>query len=222
MTHLENKALILEDDSDLALTLADFLLYEGFESKIANSINDAITLTSKESFLFYILDAKLPDGNSFSLLQDLRNANDLTPAIFLTSLTDKSSVMSGFKAGCDDYIKKPFDIDELGAKIKVLLKRSYGISEDNEILICDGIKFYKNSNTLESDSTQTTLTQKEKALLFLLIKNKNQITTKDMISSEVWDGEFSDGSLRIYISRLKTIFKDRLLNVRGEGYKLVL
>lgn len=222
MTHLENRALILEDDQDLALTLADFLLYEGFNSKIAHTINDALTLTSKENFLFYILDAKLPDGNSFSLLSELRNANDLTPAIFLTSLTDKTSVMSGFKAGCDDYIKKPFDIDELGAKIKVLLKRSYGICEDNEMQICEGVKFYKNSNILEAGGNKTTLTQKEKALLWLLIKNKNQITTKDMISAEVWDGEFSDGSLRIYISRLKTIFKDRLLNIRGEGYKLVL
>jgi DNA-binding response OmpR family regulator len=221
MMHLGSSALILEDDKELALTLADFLSLQGFESKIANTITDAINITSNEEFLFYLLDVKLPDGNSFSFLSDLRSCNDYTPAIFITSLIDKISVLSGFNAGCDDYIKKPFDLDELAAKIKVLLRRSYGIDDSGDIMIGKDTLFKPKDGLLLHKEGQTFLTQKEKSLLCLLIKNKNNLTTKELIASEIWEDDFSDGALRVYISKLKSILKDNLISIRGEGYKLL-
>jgi len=220
MTLLENRALILEDDTELSLTIADFLNMHGFSSVIANSIEQMLQISSKQNFLFYLLDAKLPDGDSFDILSDLRRAGDFTPAIFVTSRTDKNSVLSGFRAGCDDYVKKPFDLDELAAKIKALLRRSYGFDEDGNIEITKDIIFNTQDGLIITRNDRISLTQKEKALLFVLIKNKNRVVSKDEIISELWEDAFSEGALRVYISKLKGALKDSLVCIRGEGYKL--
>ena len=120
------KILIVEDNALLVQTLEDFLEESGFTCKTAMRANDALKLCYEEKFDLYLLDVKLPDMSGFDILKALRDAKDDTPAIFLTSLQDKESLKEGFAMGADDYIKKPFDLDEVIWRINALLSRTKG------------------------------------------------------------------------------------------------
>ena len=182
---------------------------------------EVLELTYKERFELYLLDINVPIINGLDLLRELRSSNDKTPTIFLTSHKEKEMLSLGFHNGADDYIKKPFDSDELLLRIKAVLKRYNG--DDNEcvgILCNDKIRKRIHFNKKELD-----LSQKEYALLALLMKNVNEVVTKEMIVYELWSSseDVSDGAIRVYINRLKNFLYDGMIeNIRAVGYRLVL
>ena len=209
--------LLLEDDLLFAQSLEDFLDEEGYEIDIVHNPHQALELTFSKNFDLYLLDINLPIMSGIEFLDELRQSGDETPAIFLTSYQDKEVMKEGFLKGCDDYLKKPVDLEELGLRILSLMKRYRGDEKQciNEICIdIEQKRVYKNGEELE-------VTLREFDLIALLFRNKDKVVSKEMIIDALWssDEEGSDGAIRVYINRLKKILNsDALKNVRGLGY----
>lgn len=194
---------------------------EGFEVDVANDGEEALELNFSKNYDLYIFDINVPKINGLDLLSQLRDSDDLTPTIFLTSYKDKDTLHQGFKSGCDDYLKKPVDLDELLFRIKALLKRNNKGFET--IKINDEFSFDAQNKRLLYNDKDVNLPLKVAELLQLFIEQKNQIVTKDMIASRLWstDEEYSEGSIRVYINNLKKVLgKDFIINLKGIGYKV--
>jgi DNA-binding response OmpR family regulator len=216
--------LIVEDDELLAQTLEDILQSEGFACQIASSFEEALDLDFTHSFDLYLLDINLPTHNGLELLQTFRSSNIKKPAIFLTSHKEKEMIHDAFESGCDDYIKKPFDNDELIYRIKAVLSRFKPYTQKT-IKIKDGILYDAKTLTITTPHTKEKITQKLARLLEIFLEHPNKIVTKEQIIDHVWsDGsQYSDGSLRVYITRLKNLLgKDALENTKGVGYRFKL
>ncbi len=215
------KVLVLEDNELLLETLEDFLENEGFEIDLAKDGEEALRLSYKNSYNLYLLDIKVPLVDGIEFLRELREYGDETPAIFITSSTDKESITKGYEAGCDEYIKKPFDLDELLMRIKAVLKR---IEPEENIKIDENYSYNIKRKRLLKNNQEIKINLKDLQLLELLLKNKGKVVTKEMIKDELWQNEelVSSGALRVYINNLKKIFgKDAIENIRGLGYRFV-
>jgi len=215
------KILVLEDDELFCDSLEDFLDDEGFEVDIANDGEECLELNYSKNYDLYIFDINVPKINGLDLLAQLRASQDLTPTIFLTSYKDKDTLHQGFKNGCDDYVKKPVDLDELLFRIKALLKRNNKSFE--MIKLTANFTFDSQNRRLFENDSDVKLPMKVAELLQLFIEEKNNIVTKDMIVSRLWsvEEEYSEGSIRVYINQLKKILgKDFITNLKGIGYKV--
>jgi len=214
------KILLLEDDTLLAETLQDLLEEEGYE--VLHSPNGQVALESTfdEKFNLYLLDINVPLIDGISLLKELRDADDNTPAIFLTSYTDKETLKNGFLNGGDDYITKPFDNEELLLRIKALINRTQTIKTKK---VGDLVHDAMHKEILLKEKPLN-LSKKEYELLALLIEHSPSPLTTEIILDELYS--FSEngslGAIRVYINRIKKISPDiKIENVRGLGYKLV-
>ncbi|AXH12234.1 response regulator transcription factor [Halarcobacter bivalviorum] len=217
------KILILEDDELFLETLEDFLSDEGFEVKCAIDGEEVLDYCFEEKYDLYLLDINVPKISGIELLKRLREANDTTPTIYLTSHKDKDMLTKGFLSGCDDYLKKPVDLDELLLRINSLLKRSGKFKE--EIFLKDELVFDVKNRRLLKAKEDLNLTSKVIDLLELFLEKKDCIVTKEMIISRLWNynEDYSEGSIRVYINNLKKIFgKDTIKNLKGIGYKFEL
>ena len=215
-----SKLLLLEDDALFGETLVDLLEDAGYEVALFLNGKDALDATFCVKYDLYLLDINVPLLDGVSLLSALRKADDTTPAIFLTSHTDKAMLKKSFLSGGDDYLTKPFDSDELLLRLEALLKRS----RQN---ISQHIGAFEHDATHKSISYQERvleLSKKEYELLVILLNNHNQNVTKESILEELWsanDGG-SEGAIRVYINRLKQMLPEiKIENIRGIGYKLV-
>mgnify|MGYP005989586653 FL=1 len=215
------KILVLEDDELFASTLEDFLEDEGFEVDIANDGEECLDLNYEKNYDLYIFDINVPKINGLDLLKQLRNCGDTTPSIFLTSYKDKDTLKEGFVNGCDDYIRKPVDLDELILRIKALLKRNkkqFDIVELNSTLT-----FNPDTKRVFENNVDLNLPVKITELLELFIENRGSIVTKEMIISKLWnvDEDYSEGSIRVYINQVKKLLgKESVSNIKGIGYKI--
>ncbi len=217
------KILILEDDKLFAESLEDFLSDEGFLVQLANNGECVLELCYENSYDIYLFDINVPIINGIELLQQLRKNKDNTPTIYLTSYKDKDKLAEGFLSGCDDYLKKPVDLNELLLRILSLLKRS-GKSL-NEIKINDELTFEPISRRVLKNGKDIFIANKLINLLELFLEKNNTIITKEMIIDKLWnfDEEYSEGSIRVYINNLKKLIgKENIKNIKGIGYKLEL
>ncbi|ASQ31027.1 two-component system response regulator [Campylobacter avium LMG 24591] len=215
------KILLLEDDLSLSEIVEEYLSDEGYDVTLVSDAQEALNFAYEKHFDLWIFDVKVPLGDGFSLLKELREAGKDTPAIFLTSLNTSMDFKEGFDCGCDDYIKKPFELVELSIRIENLLKRSF--AHKNEVYedLGGGFKFFLKSQLLYKDNTLHPLPSKEIKLLALLLQNKNNFVSVDRIYEEIWDydEEPSELSLRVYVKNLRKILgKDVIVNQRGKGY----
>ena len=217
---MSSKILFLEDDLLLGETVVDLLEDAGYEVQYCTNGQQFLDLSFTQKFSLYLLDINVPIISGIELLQELRASEDKTPAIFLTSHKEKEMLSLGFSSGADDYIKKPFDSDELLLRIAALLKRYEGeVRECRGNLCHDKVQKRIYLHTLELD-----ISQKEYQLLALLMKHSNKIVTKEMILDELYHGsdEISEGAVRVYINRIKHVLDEGMIeNIRGVGYKLV-
>lgn len=215
------KLLILEDNALLLETLEDFLSEQGFTCTLARNGKEALEHTYKTRFDCYLLDVKVPYLSGFDFLKELRRSGDGTPAIFVTSFNDKESLMQGFEVGGDDYIKKPFDLEELLARIKAVIARSRGgVGESMKIDALHTLNFSR--KRLFCGDKELDLHLKDFELLALLVQNRGNVVTKEMICDVLWSSaqELNEGSIRVYINNLKKIFgKESIANIRGIGYR---
>jgi DNA-binding response OmpR family regulator len=214
------KILLLEDDLLFGETLVDLLEDEGYELAHYPNGQDALDATYENRYDLYLLDINVPLINGLSLLKELREADDVTPAIFLTSHTEKAKLQEGFLNGCDDYITKPFDMDELLLRIQALLRRS-----QKELPECVGDLCHDEMHkTIRYKGEELDLSQKEYGLLLLFMRHYNETLPKELILDELWSSaeSGSDGVVRVYINRLKQMLPElKFENIRGIGYKLV-
>lgn len=222
---MPNKILLLEDDLSLNEIIKDALEEENFKVFCVYDAQEALDKAYEENFDLWIFDVKVPKGNGFDVLKQLRQSSKNTPAIFLTSLSMLDNVKEGFLAGCDDYIKKPFDIDELILRIKNILKRQFNYQNDDIILLNNEKNIYFNliDKTLYENNRIINLTNKEKDLLALLLKHRLNFVNLDVIFQEIWnfDEEPTIMSLRVYIKNLRKILgKTSIINQRNIGYAL--
>ena len=215
------KILLLEDDELFASTVEDFLSDEGFDVDIASDCEECLELNYKKNYDLYIFDINVPKINGLDLLKQLRQSDDNTPTIFLTSYKDKDTLHDAFLKGCDDYLKKPVDLDELILRIKALLKRN---KKQFEIIqLSNNLTFNPSSKRVLENGVDMNLPVKVLELMELFVENRGEIVTKDMIISKLWatSEDYSEGSIRVYINQIKKLFdKDSILNIKGIGYKI--
>lgn len=217
------KILYLEDDYDLSETIEEFLEEEGFIVTSVYNSDSALKQLFHNSFDLLILDVQVPGIDGFELLKELREADILTPAIFTTSRNSIEDLSTGYEVGADDYLKKPFELQELLFRIKALLKREYKVQNET-IQIDTHITFNYNLQTLITHEKSLKLNNKESELLKILISHKNQCVTFDQIFEYLWgfDKEHNEASLRTYIKNLrKYIGKERIKSIKKQGYIFV-
>ena len=215
------KILLLEDDLLFGETLVDLLEDEGYEVYYVPNGQAALDATFQGKFDLYLLDINVPLIDGVSLLSDLRAAEDETPAVFLTSHTDKEMLKRSFLSGGDDFISKPFDNTELLLRLAALLKRSTRKTAECVGVLCHD----KEHKSILYNGVALELSKKEYELLVLLMEHANAAVPKELIYDELWssaDGGGSDGAIRVYINRLKQLLPGmKIENIRGIGYKLV-
>ncbi|MFK5975743.1 MAG: response regulator transcription factor [Sulfurovum sp.] len=213
------KILLLEDDAVLSETLIELLEDEGLEVTHVLDGEMALDVTFEGHFDLFLLDINVPLLDGFELLKSLRESGDKTPSIFITALTDIASLSRGFEVGVDDYIKKPFDFDELLIRIQALLRKAYH-TYSNEIKI-DDFSFDIENNQLTKEDKFIKLSPYELEITKLLFQNIKKTLTKEQIFDTLSEGsEMSEGSLRVHINRLRKVGLP-ITTLKGIGYSLV-
>jgi len=215
-----SKILLLEDDSLFAETLVDLLEEASYEVFHFANGQDALDATFESKFDAYLLDINVPLIDGISLLSELRGVDDTTPTIFLTSHKDKDVLEKAFVSGADDFLKKPFDSDELIWRLSALLKRTQKV-QPTQVGKLSHDKVHK---SISYDGEILDLSKKEYLLLVLFMTHLNASVPKELIYDELWSSSEggSDGAIRVYINRLKQLLPDmKIENIRGIGYKLV-
>jgi len=213
--------LLVEDDETLSELISEYLSEQDYDVTVRTDAKAALDTAYERNFDILILDVKLPKGDGFSLLRELRRLGDDTPAIFTTSLNTLQDLEIGYKSGCDDYLKKPYELKELLLRIQILLKRKFSHVNDEFIELNGGYKFYPSSKTLRQNGQIVNLSNKESELLALFLENKNALLSKEAIFEKIWNygEEPSELSLRVYVKNLRRILgKDAIINRRGDGY----
>jgi len=218
---MKSKILLLEDDLNLSETVADYFEEQGFEVVCVYDGDEAIASIYEHNFDLLLLDVNVPSKNGFQVLKEVRVDKKTVPAIFITSLNSMDSLEEGFSSGCDDYIRKPFELKELLIRVQTILKREF--SHKNELInISSTITFNSISNELKENGVEIKLNLKELKLLKFFLQHPNELLIHDRIYDYVWDydEEYSDNSLRTYIKNLRKILgKDKIVSLKKLGYR---
>ncbi|NQY19783.1 MAG: response regulator transcription factor [Campylobacteraceae bacterium] len=213
--------LLLEDDLLLNEIIEEHLIESSHNVvSVYNGIDAEEELYSKK-FDLLLLDVNVPGINGFELLKELREKEIYTPAIFLTSLNMVEDVEKGFLSGCDDYIKKPFDLKELDLRINNI-KRIFKIAQNKNLELSNNLFFDKKNLLIIKNEEELKISQKESEVLEYLINNKNKIVSVDELSLNVWSYEDSPSAptIRTYIKNIRKILgQEHVINIRGVGYK---
>lgn len=226
-----SKILLIEDDPNLGFILEEALELEGFKVTRQENGVDGLAAFQKETPDICLLDVMLPKMDGFTLAKEIRKIDDKVPIIFLTAKSLKEDRIEGFKLGGDDYICKPFSMEELVLRIQAVLKRTQGISSDSSLQTkfkIGNYAFDSEHHLLKSENAEQKLTDKENELLRLLCLQESQVLERDAALNTVWGDNsfFTARSMDVYISKLRKYLKDdsriEIVNVHGKGYKLVV
>ncbi len=221
--------LYVEDDETLSFVTIDNLELNGYEITHCLDGKTALDILQKQTFDLCILDVMLPEVDGFTVARELRKVNQQIPIIFLTAKSLKEDKIQGLRLGGDDYIVKPFSIEELTLKIEVFLKRSQVIENaKNQIQKIGHFSFDYENLALVFQNQERRLTQREADLLRFLVQHKNQVVKRATILEKIW-GEndyFLGRSLDVFISRLRKYLKGdksiKIENIHGVGFRFVI
>jgi len=224
------KLLLAEDDENLGLLLKEYLIAKGFEADLYPDGESAYKGFMKEHYDICILDIMMPKKDGFALAKDIRIINSDIPIIFLTAKTLKDDVIEGFKLGADDYITKPFSMEELIFRIEAILRRTSLESQSGaqQVFTLGKYTFDTRKQTLSDGKESVKLTTKESDLLKLLCQNANKVLERNYALKSIWidDNYFNARSMDVYITKLRKHLKDEptveIINVHGKGYKLIV
>lgn len=224
----KKKILYVEDDETLGFLTADSLESKYDVKHFANG-KKAFEAFCAEPFDLCILDVMLPDMDGFEIATEIRKRNSEIPIIFLSAKTMKEDRIKGLKLGADDYLVKPYSMEELILKIEVFLNRSQKtVSTQTTVYEVGDFKFDPSNYNISKGKEATNLTEREAALLKFFLDNKNTVLKREKILIELWgtDDYFVGRSLDVFISRLRKIFKDepniRIDNLPRVGFKMVV
>lgn len=229
---MKYKILFVEDEPSLAMIVKDSMEMEGFQVFHSETADDALLSYTKNEPDLIVLDVMLPKSNGYRIAQTIRNTDKETPIIFLTAKAQVKDVVKGFESGGNDYLRKPFSIEELIVRIKVLLSKKRLLEEldsDEQVVFQFGkFTFDSNRQILSDEENVVNLTAKESELLKLFCQHPNSLLTKKSILLKVWEDDsfFHSRSMDVFVSKLrKHLQKDpslKIINIRGMGYKLVV
>ena len=210
--------LLVEDDPFLQDGLGELLLREGYQAAIAGSCKQAQEYIQRNIYRLIILDISLPDGNGWQLCADWRAQGIQTPILFLTARDEEMEIVRGLDAGGDDYVTKPFRLQELLSRIRALLRRDRPVT-----LHQDGLTIDLENHTVSRDGIPLFLTPTEFHLLAVILRHRDQVLTRAALLQLIWDdgGTYiDDNTLSVHISRLREkIGSKAIRTVRGVGYQ---
>lgn len=224
---LKVKILLVEDDLNLGLIISDHLKSDGYAVSLCNNGVEAMQRFNEDKFHLCIFDVMLPRKDGFTLTRDIRKTNSEIPILFLSARGMTEDKVEGFNAGGDDYLSKPFSIEELQLRIKALLKRvNIKVDEKEQTNYLLGIFVFDTENqTLVSNDQIKTLTKKEVQILKILFKYKNQVVSREVILNAVWgqNDYFIGRSLDVFITKLRKYLREDpkilISNIHGVGFK---
>ena len=223
---MKMRILLVEDDLNLGLVIADHLKTQDYEVISAEDGAEGLVKFNEEQFNLCILDVMLPVLDGFSLAKDIRKINKDIPILFLTAKSMTEDKIKGFESGGDDYLTKPFSIQEFELRVKALLRRSKSEPVTEEMTYAIGAYRYDVENqVLNINQTHKTLTKKEAQILKILFKHKNQVISREIILKGVWgqDDYFVGRSLDVFITKLRKYFAEDerivISNLHGVGFK---
>ncbi len=221
--------LLAEDDDNLGLLLHTFLKTKGFQVELARNGKIAFEKFNASAFDFCIFDVMMPEMDGFTLAKEIREIDKKVPILFLTAKAMKEDKLEGFSIGGDDYMTKPFSMDELLARIEAILRRTDLNLEDEETTMMIGkIKYDPISRLLFTGDEPVKLTTKENQLLKLLCKNQNEILDRQAALRAIWgdDNYFNGRSMDVYIAKLRKLLKEderiEIMNVHGKGFQMLV
>lgn len=225
----KTKILLCEDDESLGMLLREYLQAKDYNVTLAPDGEAGLQLFTNEKFDLCILDVMMPKKDGFTLAQDIRKINAIIPIVFLTAKSLKEDVLEGFRIGADDYIPKPFSMEEMLLRIEAIMRRISGKKNKSGSEYNLGkMIFDTQKQTLTSESKTTKLTTKECELLSLLVQNANSILERNYALKTIWveDNYFNARSMDVYITKLRKLLREdpnvEIINIHGKGYKLVI
>lgn len=222
------KILLCEDDENLGTLLKEYLQAKGFNADLYPDGEAGYKAFLKGKYDLCVLDVMMPKKDGFALAQEIRTVNADIPIIFLTAKSLKEDIVEGFKIGADDYITKPFSMEELVLRIEAILRRTRG-KKGKEVTMyrLNSFTFDTQKQVLIQGDKITKLTTKESELLALLCAHMNEILERNYALKTIWvdDNYFNARSMDVYITKLRKLLRDdpsiEIINIHGKGYKLI-
>ena len=215
------KILLLEDDVILNELICEYLEEECYKVDVCFDGFEAQTKAYSTRYDLYILDVNVPNITGFEFLKDIRDHQNNTPAIFITSLHTAKDLKEGFDCGADDYIKKPFELEELSIRINNI-KRLYKIEDNNMTKISDDLSFDFINHSIISKNKTINISKKEAMVLNYFLTNQNKIISIDEICTNIWGYENSpvNATIRTYIKNIRNYIGEKyIVNIKGVGYR---
>lgn len=227
------KILLIEDEWQLGQIVKDSLEVRGFEMLYAADGREGLRLYQQHRPDVVVLDIMMPNTDGFTVTTEIRKQDKFTPIIFLTAKSQTADVVKGFELGGNDYLKKPFSMDELIVRIKALLKRFAEQPPPPETSGTDAVAigqyaFNYTKQTLVRNNLSEFLSHREAEILRRLYENRNQVMERKTVLLDLWgdDSFFNARSMDVFITKLRRYLKDdprvQIVNIRGVGYKLIL
>lgn len=222
--------LLAEDDDNLGLLLHSFLKSKGYNVDLVRNGKAAFERFNSSQFDFCIFDVMMPEMDGFTLAKEIREIDKKIPILFLTAKAMKEDKLEGFSIGADDYMTKPFSMDELTARIEAIIRRAdVKLDSDDEVFMIGKIKYDPMSRLLYTSAEEPVkLTTKENQLLKLLCKNQNEVLDRQATLRAIWgdDNYFNGRSMDVYIAKLRKLLKDderiEIMNVHGKGFQMLV
>lgn len=222
------RILLCEDDENLGMLLREYLQAKGYNADLFADGESGYKAFLKGKYDLCVLDVMMPKKDGFALAQEIRTVNSEVPIIFLTAKSIKEDILEGFKIGADDYITKPFSMEELVSRISAILRRVRGKRDKDVTVFRIGkYTFDTQKQTLNINNKSQKLTTKESELLSLLCQHVNEILERNYALKAIWvdDNYFNARSMDVYITKLRKLIKDdptiEIINIHGKGYKLI-
>lgn len=223
------RLFLCEDDENLGMLLREYLQAKGFDTDLYPDGEAGYKGFVKEKYDLCVLDVMMPKKDGITLVKEIRAINSDIPIIFLTAKNMKEDILEGFKAGADDYITKPFSMEELVLRIEAIIRRVRGKKvKEQQIYNFGNFKFDTQKQILTIGEQETKLTTKESELLALLCAHANQILERNHALKQIWvdDNYFNARSMDVYITKLRKLLKAdpeiEIINIHGKGYKLIV
>lgn len=214
------KILLLEDDFSYRVSVAEYLRSLGYEVDEAGNGETACNKIAENSYHLLILDVKVPEISGFEVLKYARNIGLKTPTMMMTSLTAIEDLATGYELGCNEYLKKPFNLAELKFRVKELIKKYYANGE-NFVLIADNFKFYPNERILKFNENEISLSAKELKILEFLLANSYKFVSTEELIDEIWGKNVKDIVVRVHIQKIRAkTAKNLIISSRGLGYRI--
>ena len=223
----EINVLLAEDDENLGSLLKEYLIAKGYKTDWFMNGELAYKNFVKNHYDFCIFDIMMPIKDGISLAKDIRLLNSSMPILFLTAKSQKDDILAGFEVGADDYITKPFSMEELIYRIEAILRRTHHQPSKQSEFTIGKLLFNADLQVLTFEENQQKLTTKEAELLKLLCINKNMVLERNFALKTIWidDNYFNARSMDVYIAKLRKYLKEdssiEILNIHGKGFKLI-